>query len=104
MFCRIGSTVVNVLEISTVIPDGDDFIVTMKNGQQLRCVDRQVAGLYEAMDTLAPLTNAGFADALSNHASVTARATRHAGDATKSGLQSVGSSIMGASGQHTRVC
>ncbi|MFZ1301086.1 MAG: hypothetical protein WAQ27_00695 [Candidatus Microsaccharimonas sp.] len=89
MLCRLGSIVLETTELSTVIPENDQFLITMKNGQQLSATDAQVQAMYRLMEDAAPLTAAAFENALFDHASTIARATRHAGDRVTEGLGQV---------------
>ena len=86
MLCSIGSSVLETSELSTIVPDGDDFLITMKNGQQLKATKDQVIDVCRAADESAPVTAATLESAMSGHASSLARATRHAGDTVKEGL------------------
>lgn len=86
MLCRIGSSVIETSELSTVIPQDDGFLITMKNGQQLSATDGQVMDVYRATEESAPITAATLKTVMSDHTSKMTGATRYVGDQVKDGF------------------
>jgi len=100
MLCRIGSSVIETSELSSVVPDeANGFLITMKNGQQLPATNHQVNGLYAVCEEAGQMAADQFRTALSEHATITAQATRHAGTEIRRGLHDVASSAFETSGR-----